>query len=415
MGKTTRTSEPRLFTPSFAAIMAAQALSLLGMEILQFVLPLHLLALTGSGTLYGAVVALGNVPYLALAPVGGVIADRTRKRSVMAACDLALAAGLVAYLSLSGTSALVPATVVALMVSFAAQALYQPCAQSAMPLMVAPERLEQAVAVTSQVGMLTGIGGPVVGGIVYGLCGLAPIVVVSAACFAGSAAVAIALVRVPYEPPERTAGALATVRDDVGEALGFLRSRPAMWRVIAAATLVNLFGSSFFNVGSSYVVTQTLALPSQLLGALQAALAVGGLVGGAVVALRPGALGLCSVPGLLGAAAGGIAAISLVLAAPLPALGAYAGLVVCYLASMAFCMALSIVATSYLQREAPETLTGKVMSLAMMLANLAAPLGQVAYGAAFDHVPAWVVAALASGATAVVAVWLRRGGRQREA
>ena len=411
MGKTTRTSESRLFTPGFAAIMAAQTLSLLGMEILQFVLPLHLLGLTGSGTLYGTVVALGNVPYLALAPVGGVIADRTRKRSVMAACDLALAAGLVAYLVLADTPALVPATVTALMAAFAAQALYQPCAQSAMPLLVAPERLEQAVAVTNQVGMLTGIGGPVVGGIVYGFCGLEPIVVVSAACFAASAAVAIVLVRVPYEPPARTAGALATARGDLGEALGFLRSRPVMWRVIAAATLVNLFGSSFFNVGSSYVVTQTLALPSQLLGALQAALAVGGLVGGAVVALRPGGLGLRSVPGLLGAVAAGIAAIAVVLAAPLPALGAYAGLVVCYLVSMAFCMALSIVVTSYLQREAPETLTGKVMSLAMTLANLAAPLGQLSYGAAFDHVPAWVVAALAAAATAAVAVWLRRGGR----
>lgn len=411
MGKTTRTRQSRLFTPGFAAIMAAQTLSLLGMEILQFVLPLHLLGLTGSGTLYGTVVALGNVPYLALAPVGGVIADRTRKRSVMAACDLALAAGLVAYLVLADTPALVPATVTALMAAFAAQALYQPCAQSAMPLLVAPERLEQAVAVTNQVGMLTGIGGPVVGGIVYGFCGLEPIVVVSAACFAASAAVAIVLVRVPYEPPARTAGALATARGDLGEALGFLRSRPVMWRVIAAATLVNLFGSSFFNVGSSYVVTQTLALPSQLLGALQAALAVGGLVGGAVVALRPGGLGLRSVPGLLGAVALGIAAIAVVLAVPLPALGAYAGLVVCYLVSMAFCMALSIVATSYLQREAPETLTGKVMSLAMTLANLAAPLGQLSYGAAFDHVPAWAVAALAAAATGAVAVWLRRGGR----
>ena len=415
MSKTRSTTESHLFTPGFAAIMAAQTLSLLGMEILQFVLPLHLLSLTGSGTLYGAVIALGNVPYLALAPIGGVIADRTLKRSVMAACDLALAAGLVAYLPLAGTPALVPATVAVLMAAFAAQALYQPCAQSAMPLLVASERLEQAVAVTNQVGMLTGIGGPVVGGIVYGVFGPAPIVVVSAACFAASAAVAIILVRVPYAPPARTASALATVRGDLGKALGFLRSRPVMWRVIAAATLVNLFGSSFFNVGSSYVVTQTLGLPSQLLGALQAALAVGGLVGGAVVAARPGSLSLRSVPGLLGAVAAGIAAIALVLAAPLPALGAYAGLVVCYLASMAFCMVLSIVATSYLQREALETLTGKVMSLAMMLANLAAPLGQVVYGAAFDHVPAWTVAALASGATAVVAIWLRRGGRQREA
>ena len=44
-------------TPRFAAVMTSQALSLLGMEILQFVLPLHLLNLTGSGALYGGVVA----------------------------------------------------------------------------------------------------------------------------------------------------------------------------------------------------------------------------------------------------------------------------------------------------------------------------------------------------------------------
>lgn len=358
----------RLFTPGFTAVMAAQALSLLGMEILQFVLPLHLLALTGSGTLYGAVIALGNVPYLVLAPIGGVVADRTRKRAVMAACDLALAAALLGYLALSGTPALVPATV----------------------------------------GMLTGMGGPVVGGLVYGFLGLGPLTVAAAACFAASGAVVLALVCVPYEPPARTAGALATVRGDLAEALTFLRARPTMWRVIMAATLVNLFGSSFFNVGSSYVVTQTLGLPSQLLGALQATLAVGGLIGGAVVALRPGGLGLRSVPTLLGSAAASIAAIALVLAAPLPPLGAYAGLVACYLVSMALCMALSIVVTSHLQREAPETLTGKVMALAVMLANLAAPLGQAVYGVAFDLVPAWAVAVLAAAVTAAGAAWLRR-------
>ncbi|HBO61498.1 MAG TPA: hypothetical protein DD645_02225 [Olsenella sp.] len=157
----------RLFSPGFVAIMVAQVFSLLGMEILQFVIPLHLLNLTGSGTLYGAVVALGNVPYLLLAPIGGVVADRTRKRAVMAACDLVLAAALLGYLALSGSTQLVPLTAAVLMVAFAAQAIYQPCVQSSVPRVVAPERLEQAVAVTNQVSMLTGIGGPVLGGLVF--------------------------------------------------------------------------------------------------------------------------------------------------------------------------------------------------------------------------------------------------------
>lgn len=238
----------RLFSPGFVAIMVAQVFSLLGMEILQFVIPLHLLNLTGSGTLYGTVIALGNVPYLLLAPIGGVVADRTRKRAVMAACDLALAAALLGYLALSGSTQLVPLTAAVLMVAFAAQAIYQPCVQSSVPRVVAPERLEQAVAVTNQVSMLTGIGGPVLGGLVFGFFGLAPIVVVSAACFVAAGVLVLAFVRVPYEPPARTAGPLATVRNDLAEALRFLRSRPVMWRIIIAATLVNLFGSSFFNV-----------------------------------------------------------------------------------------------------------------------------------------------------------------------
>lgn len=305
----------RLFSPGFVAIMVAQVFSLLGMEILQFVIPLHLLNLTGSGTLYGAVVALGNVPYLLLAPIGGVVADRTRKRAVMAACDLVLAAALLGYLALSGSTQLVPLTSAVLMVAFAAQAIYQPCVQSSVPRVMAPERLEQAVAVTNQVSMLTGIGGPVLGGLVFGFFGLAPIVVVSAACF--------------------------------------------------------------------------------------------------VVALRPGGLGIKSSPALLGCTAAGLAAIAAVLAAPLPALGAYAGMLVAYLASMAFCMALSIVAMSYLQLKAPETLVGKVMALAVMLANFAAPAGQVVYGLAFDRAPAWSVALVAAVATAAVAAWLSRSIRER--
>lgn len=400
----------RLFTPGFRAIVASQAFSLLGMEILQFVLPLHLLNLTGSGTLYGAVVAAGFVPYTLLAPVGGVIADRTRKRGVMIALDALLAAMMAGYLALSGSPYLVGVTIAVLMAAFASQALYQPCVQSAMPHVVAPDRLEQAVAVTNQLSMVTGIGGPVVGGLVFGFFGLAPIVASSAVCFAVSSVLTAMFVRVPYEPPARTAGLVATVRGDVADALGFLRSRPAMWSIIMAATLVNLFGSSFFNVGSPYIVTESLGLSNQLMGLLQAALAVGGLVGGVAVTMMPGRFGIRSTPRLLMAVTAGLVAVTAVLLLPVEPLATYVGLAVAYLAIMACCMAFSIAATTYLQVESPGTLVGKVMALAMMLANFATPLGQIAYGAVFDLVDPWMVAAVAAIACGMVSARLGRAG-----
>ena len=53
------------------------------------------------------------------------------------------------------------------------------------------------------------------------------------------------------------------------------------------------------------------------------------------------------------------------------------------------------------------------MALTVMLANFAAPAGQVVYGLAFDRVPAWSVALVAAVATAAVAAWLSRSIRER--
>ena len=96
---------------------------------------------------------------------------------------------------------------------------------------------------------------------------------------------------------------------------------------------------------------------------------------------------------------------------PLPALGTYTALVILYLPTMAVCMCMSIVATSYLQVESPGTLVGKVMALAIMLANCATPVGQLAYGVALDIVPAWAIAFVAASVTAAVAWWLARAER----
>ena len=407
-------SQSRLLTPGFRAIVVAQVFSLLGIEILQFVLPLHLLNLTGSGTLYGGVVAAGFVPYIALSPVGGVIADRTRKRGVMAALDAVLALIMLGYLACSGSQHLVGITVFVLMVAFAAQAIYHPCVQSALPLVVPTERIPQATAVANQVSMITGIGGPVIGGMVFGFFGLAPIVVVAAVSFAVSSALVLAFVRIPYEPPVRTEGVLRTAAGDIRDALHFLRMRPVLWQIIAAATLINLFGSSFINIGTPYIVTESLGLSNQLMGIAQGALAVGGLLGGALVVFMPERFTVRATPRLVGLAAAGIGAVAAVLLVAGEPYVAFAGMLASYLWVMVCCMAASILMTSYLQMETPDELTGKVMGLAMMFGNLATPAGQIAYGAAFDLASPWFVAALAAVATALVAVPMSRSFRRGE-
>ena len=321
---------------------------------------------------------------------------------------------MLGYLACSGSQHLVGITVFVLMVAFAAQAIYHPCVQSALPLVVPTERIPQATAVANQVSMITGIGGPVIGGMVFGFFGLAPIVVVAAVSFAVSSALVLAFVRIPYEPPVRTEGVLRTAPGDIRDALHFLRMRPVLWQIIAAATLINLFGSSFINIGTPYIVTESLGLSNQLMGIAQGALAVGGLLGGALVVFMPERFTVKATPRLVGLAAAGIGAVAAVLLVAGEPYVAFAGMLASYLWVMVCCMAASILMTSYLQMETPDELTGKVMGLAMMFGNLATPAGQIAYGAAFDLASPWFVAALAAMATALVAVPMSRSFRRGE-
>ena len=123
----------RLFTPPFAVVASAQLFSLLGGAILKFVLPLYLLNLSGSATLYGIVVACAFLPYIFLTPIGGALADRVNKKYVMAALDLVMAVSALAYVLLSQTADLVVLTIVILMLLYAAQSVYQPTVQSSFP------------------------------------------------------------------------------------------------------------------------------------------------------------------------------------------------------------------------------------------------------------------------------------------
>ena len=111
---------------TFACILAAQFCSLLGQEVLQFVLPLYLLDVTGSGARFGLAIACGFVPYTLLSPVGGVLADRTRKRGIMVGVNAALVAVLLAFLALKDVGDPFVLVVFATMASFVAQALYRP-------------------------------------------------------------------------------------------------------------------------------------------------------------------------------------------------------------------------------------------------------------------------------------------------
>lgn len=401
---------------TFALILLAQFCSLLGQEVLQFVLPLYLLDVTGSGTRFGLAIACGFVPYTLLSPIGGVLADRTRKRGIMMGVNAALVAVLLVFLALKDTGDPFALVVFATMGSFVAQALYQPSIQSTVPFVLAAPDVPRGVALVSQIGSLTTLSGPVVGAAVYGAVGLVPVVLVSLAAFAVSGAVVALAVRFPCKPASWEGGALAMVRDDLAEAVRYLRDKPLLLGGMATATFVNVSAGALISVGTVYVVTITLGLPAAYASFAQMAMGAGSLVGHSLLAIAPRRFSLRrSAPYVGGiAAAMGVAAWVLSPAAFMAPMVVLLVLTASYAFATMFGGLMGSCMLAELQAGAPSALVGKLIALFMTLVNCATPLGQAVFGVLFDVLPAWTIALATALELAVVAGAWRRFLRRRQ-
>ena len=370
-----------LLNRSFVSVIFAQIASLFGDAVLRFALPLYVLNQTGSAALMGAVSACAWIPYIVLPPIGGVAADRVNKRRMMAALDILLATTCAAFLAFDGVIDLVGLCICALIVLYAAQSVYQPTVQAAVPFIVPRDGIVRATAIVSQISALSGLVGPVLGGLLFGLFGIEPVVLVSGVAFAVSGVLIVTVVRIPRDAIERSGvGVVRTVANDIAESFAFLRhERTVILKVIFLVAGINVTLTAFILIGAPVVITQILGLPNQYMGFAEGALALGVSVGVFAERLR-----LSRAPLFLLVAALGLLPIAVVLGVGMDAMLAYGIVVAGLFASMACATMFSIQAISFVQLETPGHLVGKVIALAMSLANCAQPVGQLIYGGLFD-------------------------------
>lgn len=80
---------------------------------------------------------------------------------------------LIIYLTL-GKLPTVPLFIIVLMLLYGISGTYQPSVQASIPLLVSSEKLMAGNAVINQVNTLSGLLGPVIGGIMFGMWGFIP-------------------------------------------------------------------------------------------------------------------------------------------------------------------------------------------------------------------------------------------------
>ena len=397
-----------LFRRDFTLVVIGQIISLFGNAILRFALPLYLLRQTGSPALFGAVGAAAFIPAVLCAPIGGVVADRVNKRNIMVLLDLSTAAFILAFSLLLDRVPLIPLMVSCLMLLYGVAGAYQPSVQASIPLLAEPDQLTSANAVINMVGTLSGLLGPVIGGVLFGAFGIRPILWVSIGCFFLSAVMEL-FIRIPHHLREAAGSVLSIVRRDLGESWRFVRrERPVFLSVILVLALFNLVLSAALVVGIPVAVVQVLGMSDSRLGLTQGALGLGGLFGGMLTAFLGKRLPLRRGNFVLLAASLTSAGMGAALLPGVPPGLGWWGVTVMSFAVMVLSTMLVVVLSAAVQGQTPPELLGKVMAFIMAVSNCAAPLGQAVYGALFESCPAWAVLLGAAVAAAMTAVYSGR-------
>lgn len=375
----------KLFNRDFTLVAIGQLISLFGNAILRFALALYVLDATGSAAVFGSVTAIAVIPTILLSPFGGILSDRVNRRNIMVALDFATAAlalGLGLLLSEENAVALITVTLLLLSVI---HACYTPSVNSSVPLLQAEENLVKANAVVSQVSMLANLIGPVLGGVLYGLFGAMPIILVSGVCFFLSAVLEL-FIHIPFQPLDAKTSILQIVKDDLRESIRFMtREQPDILRITLMIAVYSLFVVSTITVGLPYMVRTVLGLSSQLYGAAEGLMAAAGIAGGIASGFLADRLKTSRLYWLLvlsGAALVPVGAAFLLDCGPMTC---YIVITICIMAMQLLIALFSIFMLSLAQGRTPSHLLGKMTAYIMTLTMCAQPVGQALYGVLFDR------------------------------
>ncbi len=378
----------KLFSRDFTLVVIGQIISLFGNAIIRFALPLYLLNLTGSSALYGTVTACAFIPAILLSPIGGIVADRVNKRNIMVILDFFTAAVILAFSLLMNGANLVVLLTITLMLLYGIAGAYQPSVQASIPALVGQNRFMEANSVINTVSSFASLTGPVLGGILYSACGLKPVLLVCMVCFTLSAVMEI-FIKIPFQKQDLKGGVWKTAKADFAESIRFIRRDKA---VIGKALLVvcgiNLFLAAMIVVALPYLVTEVLNLEAsranRLYGFAEGALAAGGLFGGIGAGFFADRLKIHKSGNLVIACAACVFPMGVSLLLFSSGMVNYIVITLCCFGVMTFSAMFTVQMMSFMQRETPQNLIGKVIAVVLTVSMCAQPVGNAIYGVLFE-------------------------------
>ncbi|MCL2386300.1 MAG: MFS transporter [Defluviitaleaceae bacterium] len=417
----------KLWNRDFTLLMFVQVLALFANTSLSFVLPLYILDISESPALFGTVLALAGVPLILMTPIGGVFADRGKKKWIIFWMDVSTTMVIVLFMLLNGFFAsVVPIVIVKLFALNVIQGVYMPTAMASIRFLAPKEKLVPANAIGGMIFSLANATGPAIGTVLYANFGLFPILMGCAVIFAIVSILDLFL-RIPHKLTEKRHNhispnaepemhlearynLLQIIKNDFATCIKFgTKEKPIIAKLIIILFLASVPSVAMFIVGLPVLITQTLALDMQLLAISQVVVMGGGLLGGILVGALEKHLTISKAHWLLVACTIATLIAALAFLTIEPAILTFILVTIAGSVIMLTTQIVFVQVIAYAQIVSPKEIVGKVTAVLMAIALAAYPVGQLLFGMLFEELEyfPWLVLLIATVMTAAVTIYSR--------
>jgi len=369
----------------FRLLLTGQTVSSFGNSISNVAVPFQLLALGASPIQLGIAIALETATSVAFLLLGGAVADRVQRRTLILASDVlgGMVVAALAMLSASGALRIEHICVAAVALG-AADAFLSPAYTAIIADLVPGDILRAGNAARLLTRSLARIAGPTVGGLIVALVSPAAAFGIDGLTFLFSFGTLLLA-----HPDRRIRASSSSIVTDIREGFGYLFSYRWLWTTTIYFMLVNVAYAGQSGVMAPLLVRDTLGGDARTFGFLMAAYGVGTIIASVGVAQlvtrRPGRV---------------MFAFEILAALTVLSIGLVPTLPVAFVSMALMGVALSsstVIWQAMLQRLVPTQVLGRVTSIDLLgnsVINPLAPLIAAALIGAVGPAGTWLIAGI---------------------
>ena len=378
---------PALYVRDFRIFWIGQLISFSGTWMQSTAQGWLVYSLTKSPLYLGIVATAASLPVLLFTLIGGVVADRLSKRTLLITTQ---------------TLSMVPALSLAILINLEVVTVWQivffaallgtvnafdvPARQSFLVDMVQKGRLMNAIALNSAAFNGARIMGPVIAGITIAAIGVAACFYVNAVSFL-AAIVALLMIKTrstgdgkksvkPMGEDRRLH--MSILLDDLSEGLRYVKGEKNVFRIMSLVALFSLFGIPFVTLLPVFAEDILMVGPRGL-GILAGSSGVGSLAAALFIAFR----GEIEKKGMFMSGAGVLFGVSLLFFSI--SRDYHVSMAILVLAGLGMVSFLAV-ANTFIQLTVPDVLRGRVMSVYALVFLGIAPMGNAVMGTIANEV-----------------------------